>query len=287
MMTIDNKSTTVHRRTPLLGALEHHWPEYAMEAFALGLFMVSACLFSVVLEHPSSPVRQLLPNAMVRRAMMGLAMGLTNVLNVYSPWGKQSGAHVNPSVTLTFFRLGKVKGADALFYCMAQFIGGVAGTFIAAHFLKGFIEYPTVNYAATVPGVFGIGTAFLAEVSISCLMMSVILRVSNTDRIARYTGLFAGLLVACFITFEAPLSGMSMNPARTLGSAAPANIWTALWIYFAAPPLGMALAAEIHLKLRGPNNVICAKLHHQNSKRCIFCGAGTHSKNSEPQTGIR
>ena len=74
-----------------------------------------------------------------------------------------------------------------------------------------------------------------------------------------------------YITFEAPFSGMSLNPARTLGSALPAMTWTALWLYFTAPPLGMLAAAEVYVGLRGARAVHCAKLHHQNSKRCIFC----------------
>jgi aquaporin Z len=101
--------------------------------------------------------------------------------------------------------------------------------------------------------------------------MLTVLMVSNTRRLARYTGLFAGLLVATYISIEAPLSGMSMNPARTLGSALFAGDWTALWIYFIAPPTGMLLAAELYLRQRGPRAVFCAKLHHQNDRPCIFC----------------
>jgi hypothetical protein len=99
----------------------------------------------------------------------------------------------------------------------------------------------------------------------------VILRVSNHPRRAHLTGVCAGLLVALYITLEAPLSGMSMNPARTLGSAVFARDWTALWIYFVAPPLGMLAAAELYRRRRAPKAVFCAKLHHQNDRRCIFC----------------
>ena len=82
-----------------------------MEAALLGGFMVSACLFSVVLFHPGWPAARLLPDPLARRALMGLAMGATAIALNYSAWGKQSGAHYNPAVTLTFTRLGKV---DAL-----------------------------------------------------------------------------------------------------------------------------------------------------------------------------
>jgi len=86
--------------------------------------------------------------------------------------------------------------------------------------------------------------------------------------------LCAGILVATYITFTAPLSGMSMNPARTFGSALPAHVWTHLWIYCTAPLLGMLAAAEVFLRRHGAHRVLCAKLHHQNTKRCIFTPGG-------------
>jgi len=77
-------------------------------------------------------------------------------------------------------------------------------------------------------------------------------------------------LYAIFIAFETPLSGMSMNPARTFGSAFRGSYWHALWVYFLAPTLGMWVAAELFLRRRGNVGPYCAKLHHANAKRCIF-----------------
>jgi aquaporin Z len=254
-------------------ALRHHWPEYLMEAAGLGLFMLSACAFATLFGHPASPVLQAIADPIVRRLLMGMAMGLTAVGIIYSPWGQQSGAHLNPSVTLSFFRLGKVELCDALFYVMAQFTGGIGGVLLAAVLLGQVLAHPAVNYVATAPGMAGTGIAFLAESGMSFVLMSVVLRVSNTPYLARFTGLFAGALVATYITLEAPLSGMSMNPARSFGSALAAQLWTALWIYFIAPPLGMLTAAEFYRRQQGVHAVICAKLHHHNRKRCIFrCG---------------
>lgn len=257
----------------MLDALKGHWPEYLMEAAELGIFMVSACVFATLLGHPASPVQQAIPNPLVGRMLMGMAMGLTAISIIFSPWGKRSGAHFNPSVTLTFFRLGKVKPWDALFYIVAQFVGGIAGVLVAAAVLGSLIAHPSVSYAVTVPGPDGPGVAFLAELIISFILMTVVLTISNIRSLARFTGLFAGALVAIYITVEAPLSGMSMNPARTFGSAVSAQLWTALGVYLTAPPLGMLLASEVYLRLKGAHGVICAKLHHQNNKRCIFrCG---------------
>jgi aquaporin Z len=256
----------------MLDTLKRHWPEYLMEAAGLGLFMVLAALFTVLLEHPASSVRQALPNPVLRRVLVGVAMGLTAIGLIYSPWGKQSGAHLNPSVTLTFFRLNKIRPADAGFYVLAQFVGGLCGVLLASAIARSWLADPSVNYAVTVPGPNGPGVAFVAEAVISFGLMLAVLLVSNTERLARFTGCFAGLLVTAYIAIEAPLSGMSMNPARTMASALPAHLWTAWWIYFTAPPLGMLAAAELYLRTRGGLRVLCAKLQHDNETRCIFCG---------------
>jgi aquaporin Z len=258
----------------MLQALRLHWPEYLMEAGALGMFMVSACVFAALLWHPASPASRLVPDGLGRRALMGLAMGLTAVGLIYSPWGQRSGAHMNPAVTLAFLRLGKVRAWDAVFYVVAQFAGGVLGV-LASRVLLGLrLAHPQVNYVVTVPGAWGPRAAFVAETAIAFVMMSAILFVTNSA-LAPWTGLVAGALVAAFITFEAPLSGMSLNPARTLGSAALALNFSALWVYLAAPPLGMLLAAEAYTTVRGAQAVFCAKLHHHNRHRCIFCPSGT------------
>jgi aquaporin Z len=257
----------------MLDVLKRHWPEYLMEAAGLGMFMLSACAFATLLWHPGAPIPHVIPDPFLRRLLNGLAMGLTAVAIIYSPWGQQSGAHLNPAVTLTFLRLGKIMPWDALGYISAQFVGGCAGVWLATELLGRATAHPAVNYVATVPGGTGTAVAFLAEMLISFILMSMVLRVSNTRQMARYTGLFAGALVATYITLEAPFSGMSMNPARTFASALAAQLWTALWIYFTAPPLGMLAAAELYRRRHGVHAVVCAKLHHHNKKRCIFrCG---------------
>lgn len=248
-----------------------HWPEYLIEAAGLGLFMISASAFGILLEHPASPVRQALPDPFVRRVLMGLAMGLTAVALVYSPWGQRSGAHFNPAFTLTFFHLGKVAPRDLAGYVAAQFAGGALGIAVAALIFGAALGHEGVHYVATLPGPAGIAAAFFAEVAIAALLMGVVLLVSNTPRLARFTGLCAGACVALFIAFEAPVSGMSLNPARTFASALAAREWTALWIYFVAPPLGMGLAAAIFRQVKAAPRIRCAKLLHPDHRRCIFC----------------
>src|SRR3984885_6901994 len=255
-------------------SLRLHWPEYLMEAGESGLYLFSACAVATLLWHPASPVQRHLASDAVRRMWMGLAMGATIIAIVLSPWGKQSGAHFNPAVTLTFYRLRKVALWDAVFYCAAQLLGAVAGVALASLVLQGAPAHRAVRYAATVPGIYGDSIAFVAELAISFILMSAILFASNDEVLSPYTHYFAALMVAIYIAFESPLSGMSTNPARTFGPALFVSYWHTLWIYFIGPPLGMLAAAEVFLLARKGKGPYCAKLHHHNDKRCIFRHSG-------------
>lgn len=263
---------TTERHLTLPEAARTHWPEYLSEAAGLGIFMVSACLFTALLEHPGSLANSLIPSTFVRRLLMGLAMGLTALGIVTSSLGQRSGAHLNPAMTLNFYLLGKIRGSDATLYAAAQFAGGALGVAVAEFLIGSPLRHTKVRYAVTLPGVYGDGVAFLAEFAISFLLMLAVLITSNSRRLTKLTPYFAATLVATWITFEAPLSGMSMNPARTAASAIGAGIWTSWWIYATAPVLGMVTAGFLYQSRR---SVFCAKLHHHNDKRCIFrCNYG-------------
>ena len=182
---------------------------------------------------------------------------------------------MNPAVTLSFLRLGKIAPADAAGYVAAQFVGGSLGIAGADVLLGGLPAHPAINHVATLPGPAGSGVAFAAEAVISFALMAVVLSFSNRTTLARFTGAAAGCLVALAIVVEAPMSGMSMNPARSLASAVFAGEWTSFWIYVIAPPLGMLAAAECYVRLRGAQRVFCAKLRHDTAHRCIFrCAFG-------------
>ena len=273
-----------HRRTSdelkqelnLITSLRLHWPEYVMEVTEMGLYLFFTCIFATLLQHPTSPIRRLLPNGIVRRAFFGISIGATIFAIVLTPWGKQSGGHLNPAITLTFYRLGNVEFWDAIFYGVVQFAGATAGVAIASALLLGAPANATIRYAATLPGMHGAGVAFIAEVAISFVLMFTVLFASNHTLASRYTPYFVGTLYAIFITLETPLSGMSMNPARTFGSAFLGRYWHALWLYFLAPTVGMLVAAELFLLIRGGIGSSCAKLHRANDKRCIFCRGTQH-----------
>lgn len=246
-----------------------------MEAVCLGIFMISASVFATILEYPNSPVRQSLPNGFLRQVLMGIAMGVTALGINYSPMGKLSGAHMNPALTFIFFHLGKIKRNDAIYYSIFQCIGGVVAV-ASMSFLIGYPFHDShVNYVTTVPGKFGPAGAFIIEVVIAFCMMTMVLTTSNHPKLRNYTGAIAGFFVMSFVILSGPISGFSMNPARTIASSVPSGIYSSFWIYMTAPFIGFGLAAYIYKSLHG--KVICAKMHHSEHYLCIFnCGYCKH-----------
>ncbi len=235
-------------------AFKNSWRNYAIEAWCLGTFMVSACVFGVLLYHSASPVAKLSDAS--KNTLMGLAMGATALGIITSPWGKRSGAHFNPAVTLTFLRLGKIGRTDAVFYIISHFLGGLVGVVISWLFLGEWLADSMVNFVATVPGRLGGTAAFIAEVVISFVMMLTILVASHSARFVRLTPFFAGTLLAIYIIFESPISGTSLNPARTFATAVISGNWTGWWIYFVAPPIAMLAAGEVFIRTRLSGGVV-------------------------------
>ncbi|MBK9984762.1 MAG: aquaporin [Saprospiraceae bacterium] len=208
------------------------------------MFMISACLFVILFEHPLSPLKMEIGSSFLRRLFIGLAMGLTAIMLIYSGWGKKSGAHMNPAVTIAFWHLHRISGANAFWYILAQITGGTLAVLLIKSLVPILINAPEVNYVVTTPGMKGPWVAFAAEFLMAFILFFTILQISNS-KLAAWTGVVAGILVFMFISFEAPYSGMSINPARTIASAIPAHLWSGWWIYFTAPVLGMFLAAHL------------------------------------------
>ncbi|MEL6385000.1 MAG: aquaporin, partial [Cyanobacteria bacterium J06626_18] len=170
---------------------------------------------------------------------------------------------------------------DTIFYVLAQFIGGLVGVILVAIVLGDpFIQTP-VNYVVTVPGVWGWVAALIAETTMAFGLMSMVLVVSNHPKLHEFTGVFAGILVTIFIIIAAPISGMSINPARTFASGLPADVWTAFGIYYFAPPLAMLAAAELYQRItQRPPRDICGKLcpNTETPCPCIDCPCGEEGR---------
>jgi aquaporin Z len=252
-----------------LSSLRASWRIYAMDGALLGLFMISACTFATLLEHPSSPVRQAIGSPLARRAMAGCAMALTAICLTYSTWGRRSGPHMNPAMTIGFLRLGRIGACDAMYFMASQFIGRDArrGAHVADRPHAGWPS--AVNYAATLPGK-SVVTAWIGEFCIAFVMMSMVMAVNKRPKLAPFTGCIAAALVATYITIEAPLSGMSLNPARTFGSAVFAHTLSTFWLYFTAPVLGMLAGIELHRALTTEHQKLCGKLTHSRTLACFM-----------------
>ncbi len=251
------------------------WSHYLADGSLLAGFMISACVVTALVEHPDSSFRALLVSVglgadWTRRAMVGLGMGLTALALIHSPWGKRSGAHMNPAVTLAYLRLGKVSLAQALGYITAQFLGGVAGVLLCALLMGDWLSHPSVAFVVTIPAPGSVARAFVYEVVMSAGLFGGVLWFTNTPRLARWTAVLCALLLTLYITFEAPVSGMSINPARSFGSALVAGRFDDYWVYFLAPPLGMVCAAELRVSL-SRRETACPKLLH--GQPCMFCQA--------------
>jgi aquaporin Z len=256
---------------------------YAMDGALLGLFMISACVSVVAVEHPASPIRALIGSDLARRALVGLAMGITAVTLIYSRWGKRSGAFLNPALILCLLRLGKLEPRAALGYIVAQFLGASLGVAACSWSFHAWLSHPAVNYLLTEPGAAGAAVAWLGELGIGFLMLSTVMTVNRAPRWAPYSGGFAAALVALFITFEAPLSGMSLNPARSFASAVVAGSFRFFWIYLSAPTLGMLLGVELQRRLEARHARLCGKLNHSETVACFVrcnCLERTRSKSS-------
>lgn len=223
----------------MIAALKTNWPKYLIEGWALGMFMISATFFAGFFELPHSPARHLVTDPLLRRWLGGCAMGITLIGLVYSGWGRRSGAHMNPAVTLTFLYLKKISRYDAVWYIAAQFTGGALAMLLFGNLFPDFTAAREVNYVQTQPGMAGIAAAFVAEVVISLGMFLTVLYSSNYKKTAPFTGVFAGLLLMLYITVESPLSGTSMNPARSIASAVAAGNFQYQWIFLTAPLIGM------------------------------------------------
>ncbi len=231
--------------TLLFEALRQHWPRYLMEGAQLGIFMFVTLYLTLVLEHPGSRLHRAITSALARRAVMGACIGATVIVLIYSDWGRLSGAHFNPAVTLAFLSLGRIEPWDAVFYIVAQFIGGWLGLALAAWPVRRAAAIAQVNHVVTQPGKRGVRVAFAAELLISFLILFSLLQVFHQPAWKPWIGVVAGLHLWAYITFESPLSGMSLNPARSLASAINAQDYEGLWIYVVAPPLGMLMAALV------------------------------------------
>lgn len=239
------------------------WPLYLSELIGTAL-LVAVGLSVVIADFGSgSFIVHYLPDAGPRRLLTGFLFGCTGALIAISPLGKISGAHINPVVSLSFWLEGKMGGAHAAGYAVAQLLGGIVG---AVPLLAWGAMGASVRFGATVPGdTFSPLDALGGEAVTTFMLVFLLFLLLGHARLRRFTPLLFPFLYAVMVFLEAPVSGTSTNPARSVGPAVVSGDWYGWWIYFAGPVAGACLAVAVrrHPWLQ-PFEVEVSKLYHFN-----------------------
>jgi aquaporin NIP len=177
---------------------------------------------------------------------VALVFGLVIMVMVYAT-GHLSGAHINPAVTIAFTLSRHFSPRDALAYITAQLTGAT----LAALLLLAIWPDQPAQLGATVPSV-GVGSAFVYELVMTGFLMFVIMAVATDTRaVGAAAAIAIGATVGLDALFGGPVTGASMNPARSFGPALAAGEWSDFWIYLAGPVAGAALGALAYQLVRG------------------------------------
>lgn len=254
----------------LTGWRQLHWLEYGAELLGTA-FNIFVGLSAVVFDFGKGlPMEHLIPDKSIRLLITGLIFAGSGSLVAISPLGKLSGAHINPSVSLAFWAQGKMHQHDIGGYIIGQFLGAIIG---AALLVAVWGKYAaSVTYGMTLPGTgYQLWYVFLAEVIMTCLLVLSIFIFLSSHRLMRWTPLMTWLLVATMVWLGAPISGTSLNTARSIGPALVTWFWQDQWLYCIAPPLGAMVAVGVfRLLSMGERQILTAKLFHVPNYRCIF-----------------
>ena len=247
-----------------------NWSEYGAEL--LGTTFNILVGFSIITFNfgKGLPIEHLIPAASPRLLINGLIFAGSGALFTISPLGKLSGAHLNPCVSLAFWLEGKMHKHDLLGYIVGQFLGAILGTSLALFLWRNY--FVSVNYCITSLGVgYPLWYVFLAEVFMTFLLVLSIFIFLSHRHLMRWTPVMVWLLVATMVWLGAPISGTSLNTARSVGPAFVAWSWQDQWLYCIAPPLGALVGVKVfRLVTMGEREVLTGKLFHVPNYRCIF-----------------
>jgi aquaporin Z len=210
------------------------------------------------------------PNASLRLLLTGLCFAGSGSLVAISPLGRLSGGHINPSVSLAFWLDGKMHFHDLSGYIAGQILGGMMGAAILVGVWRKHAL--SVHNGMTLPGEgWALWQVFAAEVILTGLLVLLIFIFVSSRRLMRWTPFMTWIVVALIVWLEAPISGTSLNIARSFGPALMSNVWTAQWLYAIAPTLGGALGwAAFRLGAKAGRDVLTGKLFHVPNYRTVF-----------------
>ncbi len=247
-----------------------NWSEYGAE-FLGTAFNLFVGLSAVVFDFGKGlPMEALIPDKSIRLLITGLLFAGSASLFTISPLGKLSGAHLNPSVSLAFWAQGKMHQHDIIGYIIAQFLGAILAAMGVVVVWGSYAA--SVKNAMTLPGNdYPLWYVFLAEVSITFVLVLSIFMFLSSHRLMRWTPLMTWFLVATMVWLESPISGTSLSPARSIGPALFTWYWKDQWLYCIAPPMGAMLAVvAFRLIAMGEREILTGKLFHVPNYRCIF-----------------
>lgn len=266
------------------GSQPKAWPLWVAELVGTALLVAVGCSFVILDFGAGSPVIAHLPAAGARRALTGFLFGSVGALIAISPVGKLSGAHINPAVTLGFWLVGRMKARVALGYVAAQLAGGILGALaLRAWGAMG----ASATYAATGPGPAGPWAATLGEAAATFCLVAGLFLFLGRPRLRGFTPALFPFLYAALVWIEAPLSGTSTNPARSLGPGLVAGAMEGWWVYWLGPLLGTLAGVAIHeapwarsLEIR-----VAKVFHFEHDRFGVFAqtSAGTHRAGGRPR----
>ncbi|MEN9526567.1 MAG: hypothetical protein RLY56_518 [Pseudomonadota bacterium] len=251
-----------------------NWSEYLSEFFGTAIMMAIGIGAVVFMWSSGSVMSELIPSEPWRRLATGILFAGGGTAVVLSPLGQRSGGHLNPAMTFAFWLRGKISHTDAVMYALAQILGAVLGVLVVGAVASEAAA--TVNLGMTTPGVgYSATVALAAELIITFSLIFLVFWAVDRRSIARYTPYLAGVLIALLVMIEAPISGTSLNPARSLAPAALMGVFDHLWLYFVGPMAGAVLAVAVYRGVGGEKTATgCAKLQHNDQYPCLFEGCG-------------
>jgi aquaporin Z len=221
------------------------WKLFAAELIGTALLVGVGLSFVIFDMGQGSPLATLVPDEGARFFITGFLFGSTGALITISPLGKESGAHINPAVTLGFWLMGKMQARHATGYVASQLAGAVIG---AVPLLAWGAMGRSVTFGATVPGAaYGVTWALLGEVVTTFALIFGLFFFLRHKRLRVYTPAIFPPLYAIMVWLEAPISGTSTNPARSLGPAVISGDWHGWWIYWIGPLIGTLLGLAVYL----------------------------------------
>lgn len=239
------------------------WRTFFAEMIGTALLVLGGLSLVIFMFGTGTPMARWIPGEDLRRAITGFLFGTVGALIALSPVGQESGAHINPAVTLGFWLVRKIDLRTACVYISGQCLGGIIG---AVPLLAWGTMGKSVAFGATLPGPgFSTSAVFMGEVITTFAMVSGLCIFLAFRKLRPFTpGLFPPLY-AIMVWLESPLSGTSTNPARTLGPAVISGEWQGWWIYWAGPVVGMLLALLVCSALI--KRIGVAKLYYFDSDR--------------------